>query len=247
MTIIELGNLLNLPDILDIQGTQSDTSLSDDQIQETKQITPTKRSRPDSPPAHHPWSSHSPLKDTILTPIRQDIPSPSSMGCCVPRSKDPIVPWGGIRSEEAVYEFLDKHFDKSGNYYNLKKCDDCERITSALFLETETTFPDPIKDMEHYLHRIIDSDDVDTRDSKHDHNEALMNHKQLKIIHEGIKHEMDKEKLEKLKEEYNPSSEIILESTWNLEDNFDEETTDHSDKIVTNLYEDLANLNLEEK
>ena len=101
--------------------------------------------------------------------------------------------------------------------------------------------------MEHYLHRIIESDDVDTKESKHDHNKALMNHTQLKIFHEGIKHEMDKEKLEKLKEEYNQSSEIILESTWNLEDDFTEETTEHSDKIVTNLYEDLANLNLEER
>ena len=35
---------------------------------------------------------------------------------------------------------------------------------------------------------------------------------------------MDKEKLEKLKEEYNPSSEIILEPTWNMEDNCDEKT-----------------------
>ena len=101
------------------------------------------------------------MKDTILEPIRQDTPSPSSMGCCVPRSKDPIVPWGGFGSEEAVYEFLDKHFDKSGNYYDLEKCDDCERIASLPFLENQATSTDPIKDMEEYLHKIIDSYDLD--------------------------------------------------------------------------------------
>ena len=68
-TTIELGNLLNLPDTLDNQGTQSDTSLSDDLIQGSTQKTPTKRSRPHSPLVHHPWSSHPSLKDTILTPL----------------------------------------------------------------------------------------------------------------------------------------------------------------------------------
>ena len=33
--------------------------------------------------------------------------------------------------------------------------------------------------MEHYLHRIIDSDDMNTRESKHDHNEALINNTQI--------------------------------------------------------------------
>ena len=84
-------------------------------------------------------------------------------------------------------------------------------------------------------------------ESKHDHNTALMSNTQLQIIHEGIKHEMDKEMLEKLKEEYDPSSEIILESNWNTDDNFEEETKENSENIVIKLYEDLANLSLEER
>ena len=96
------------------------------------------------------------------------------MGCCVPRSKEPLIPWGGFGTEEALNEFLDEHFDKSCNYYGLKKCDDCDRVTSAPFLESETTHPDPIKDMECYLHKIIDSNDLDTMESKHEHNTALM-------------------------------------------------------------------------
>ena len=92
-TTVELGNLLNLSDILDIQGKQSDTLSSDNQTPGSTQKTPTKRSRSDSPPSHQDWASHPPLKDTIFQPIRQTTPSPSSMGCCVPRSKSQILPW----------------------------------------------------------------------------------------------------------------------------------------------------------
>merc|ERR1712240_951074 len=152
----------------------------------------------------------------------------------------------GSRSEEGVYEFFDKHFGQSGNYYDLKKCNDCNRIASAPFLENKAISTDPIKDMERYLHKIIDSDDLDTMESKYDHNMALMNNTQLQIIHEGIKHEMDKEILEKLKEEYDPSSEIILESNWNTDDDFSEEAEENSNKIVNKLYKDLANLTLED-
>ena len=151
------------------------------------------------------------MKDTILQPIRQDTPSPASMGCCVPRSKEPLIPWGGFGTEEALNEFLDNVFDKNGEYRRPEKCDDCDRVKSAPFLESDTNHPDPIKDMECYLHNITHSDDRDTVESKHDHNSALMNNIQLQIIHEGIKHEIDKEILEKLKEEYDPSLEIILE------------------------------------
>ena len=100
--------------------------------------------------------------------------------------------------------------------------------------------------MERYIHKITDADDLDTIESKHDHNSAPMNYTQLQIIHEGIKHELDKEKLEKLKEEYDPSSEIILESNWNTDDDFDKETEEKDDKIVKKLYEDLANLPTED-
>ena len=100
--------------------------------------------------------------------------------------------------------------------------------------------------MERYIHNITDADDLDTIESKLDHNSALMNNTQLQIIHEGIKHELDKEKLEKLKEEYDPSSEIILESNWHTDNDFDKETEENNDKIVKNLYEDLPNFTIED-
>ena len=50
--------------------------------------------------------------------------------------------------------------------------------------------------MERYIHNITDADDSDTIESKFDHNSALMNNTKLQIIHYGIKHELDKVKLE---------------------------------------------------
>ena len=99
--------------------------------------------------------------------------------------------------------------------------------------------------MECYIHNITDADDLDTIESKLDHNSALTNNTELQIIHEGIKHELDKEKLKKLQEEYDPSSEYTLESIWK-DDHFDEELKENKDKIVKNLYEDLANLAIED-
>ena len=65
------------------------------------------------------------------------------------------------------------------------------------------TLADPITDMKKYLHKILDSDDPETMESKCDHNDALINNTQLQIIHEGLKAEVDKEKLKKkLKMEY---------------------------------------------
>ena len=142
---------------------------------------------------------------------------------------------------------LIKHLDESGNYYDLKKYDDCERIASTPFLGNEATSTDPIKYMEEYLHEIIDSDDLDTMESKYDHNTTLINNTQLQIIHEGLKQEMDKEKLEKLKKEYDQSSEIVLESKWNIEYESDKETDENKENIVTKIYKDLANLTLEER
>ena len=60
-TTVELGNLLNLPDILDIQGKQTDTSSSNDQNSGSTQSTPTKRSRSNSPPRHQQCTLYYPI------------------------------------------------------------------------------------------------------------------------------------------------------------------------------------------
>ena len=77
-TAIELGNFLNLQYILDIQGANTETQTPEAQTPGSTQGTPTQRIRPDSPRTHSPWRTYPLLKDTILQPIRQDTPSPSS-------------------------------------------------------------------------------------------------------------------------------------------------------------------------
>ena len=57
---------------------------------------------------------------------------------------------------------------------------------------------------------------------------------------------MDKEKLDKLKKEYDPFSEINFKSDWNTDNDFSKEPEENNDKIVEKLYEDLSNLTLED-
>ena len=126
--------------------------------------------------------------DTILQQLCQNIPSPSSIGYCVPRSKSPILLWAGFKTEQELTNFLEKPINKcSCSFDENKICEDCERINTAPFLENEMTSTDQITDMEKYLHKILDSDDPETMESKCDHNNALINNAQLHIIHEGIK------------------------------------------------------------
>ena len=127
------------------------------------------------------------------------------MGCCIPRSKEPLIPWGGFGTEEALKEFFDGVFDENGEYHCPEKCDDCDRIKLSPYIASDSNHSDPIKEMERYIYKITDADDSETTDSKLDHIAALMNNTELHIIHEGIKHELDKEKLKKLQEEYDPS------------------------------------------
>ena len=51
---------------------------------------------------------------------------------------------------------------------------------------------------------------------------------------------LDQEKLEEMKQNYDPKSKKILESTWDLSDSNEDDT------IVNNLYEDLSNLKIQE-
>ena len=87
-TTIDIGNLLNLPDILDIQGTSTETQTPEAQTPGNTQTRPDSPWRPRYPcRPHSPWKTYPLVKDTILHPIHQETPSPNSIGCCVPRSK----------------------------------------------------------------------------------------------------------------------------------------------------------------
>ena len=116
-----------------------------------------------------------------------------------------MIPWGGFGTEEALTEFLEDAFDENGEYRRPEECDDCDRIKLSPYIANDSNHTNLIKEMERYINKITDADDSETTESKLDHNAALMNNTELHIIHEGIKHELDKEKLKKLQEEYDPS------------------------------------------
>ena len=136
--------------------------------------------------------------------------------------------------KKALTEFLKKHINKCACYYDENKiCEDCERINTAPFLENEATSTDPIMDMEKYLHKIFESDYQDTMESKCDHNEALINNTQLQIIHEGLKAEIDKEKLENSNRKQSNFKTCIW---FHLEqDELDMDTSENKDNAVNSL------------
>ena len=92
------------------------------------------------------------------------------------------------------------------------------------------------------MHTILDSDDQEDIEYKDNYSEALIKHRDVHILHDKMEdlNKLDKEKLKDMKQNYDPKSEKIFKSTWDLSDSNEDET------IVKNLYEDLSNLNIQE-
>ena len=92
------------------------------------------------------------------------------------------------------------------------------------------------------MHTILDSDDQEDIECKDSYNEALIQHRDVHILHKKMEDldNLDKEKLKEMKQNYDPKSEKIFESTWDLSDSSEDNT------IVKQIYEDLSNLNIKE-
>merc|ERR1711873_20302 len=107
--------------------------------------------------------------------------------------------------------------------------------------EKEKETPDPIKDMEKYIHTIPGSDDEEAKKCKLEYNAALAINTKMHIIHDNLEHlsEIDKGKIEEMEKNYDPKSEEIFKETWDLS------VTKEDDSIVKNLCEDLEKINLE--
>merc|ERR1712082_97487 len=117
-----------------------------------------------------------------------------------------------------------------------------QSVTNTIKLvEREIKTLDPIKDMEKYIHTVLDSDDEETKKCKWEHNTALATNTQVHIIHDNLKHfsEQEKEKIEEMEKNYDPKSEEIFREVWDLSD------TSEDESIVKNLEKDLENLNIE--
>merc|ERR1711954_70181 len=115
-------------------------------------------------------------------------------------------------------------------------------VTNTIKLvERETKTPDPIQDMEKYIHTMLDTDDEEAKKCKLEHNTALTINTQVHIIHDNLEHlsDLDKGKIEEMEENYDPKSEDIFKEVWDLSD------TSEDESIVKNLGKDLAKLKIE--
>ena len=85
---------------------------------------------------------------------------------------------------------------------------------------------DQIDDMEKYMYTILDSDDQEDIECKKNYNDTLEHNKEMHILHNKMEvlSNLDQDKLEDMKQKYDPKSEDIFESTWDLSDTSEEET-----------------------
>ena len=76
---------------------------------------------------------------------------------------------------------------------------------------------------------------------KDQYNKALIHNTEVQALHDQLEGniKIDKEKLEEMKKNYDPKSEQIFNTTWDLSDSYEDDT------IVKNLYEDLSNLKIQ--
>ena len=138
--------------------------------------------------------------------------------------------------EEEFMKFLRENIPCSED-----DCKNCETNTVHNTISKEGTFQeDNIDDLEKFVHTILDSDDQEDIECKKIYNDALEQNKEMHILHNNMEaiDKLDKEKLEEMKHQYDPKSEKIFESTWEISDLREDDT------IVKQLYEDLSNLNI---
>ena len=89
-------------------------------------------------------------------------------------------------------------------------CNDCDTSTDHKPKSKEGTKQvDPIKDIERYMHTILDSDDQEDIECKDSYNQALIQHRDVYILHDKMEdlNKLNKEKLKEMKQNHNPKSE----------------------------------------
>merc|ERR1711867_36554 len=83
-----------------------------------------------------------------------------------------------------------------------------QSVTNTIKLvEREIKSPDPIEDIEKYIHTVLDSDDEEAKKYKLEHNTALTINTQMHIIHDNLKHlsNLDNGKIEEMEKSYDPT------------------------------------------
>merc|ERR1712177_199658 len=93
-------------------------------------------------------------------------------------------------------------------------CRNCETNTEHNLESKEGTLQvDQINDIEKYVHTILDSDDQEGIECKKNYNNALAQNKEMHKLHDNLENlnNLDKGKLEEMKQTYDPKSEDIFE------------------------------------
>merc|ERR1712240_93767 len=86
--------------------------------------------------------------------------------------------------------------------------------TMVKLVERGKESPNPIKEMEKYIHTIMDSDDKDAKKCKLEHNTALAINTKMHIIYDNLEHlsDLHKGKIEEIEKNYDPKSEDLKKS-----------------------------------
>ena len=188
---IETGNLRNFPDLLRIHSSGQDTNSGiTNPDEETLPPSRYKGARPKEPLPIGSWPrrNNPPLREVVLPQLPQ---TPCPKGVCVPPYDEPPEPWCGFGSENELMDFLSER---------IPMCEEHSVTNTAKLVERETKTQDPIKDMEKYIHTVLDSDDEEAIKCKLEHNTALAMNTQVHIIHDNLEHfsEHEKEKIEEM-------------------------------------------------
>ena len=90
----------------------------------------------------------------------------------------------------------------------------------------EVTSPDHIDDVKRFFYTILDSNDQEDIKCKLEHNTALAINTEMHKVHDKLENlnKLDKEKLEEMKQNYDPKSEDVFKEVLDLSDTSEDDT-----------------------
>ena len=103
----------------------------------------------------------------------------------------------------------------------------CDKNTEHNLKSKEgTPQEDQIDDIEKFVHTILDSDDQEDIECKRNYNDALAQNTEMHKLHDNLEdlNKLDKNKLEEMKQKYDPKSEDVFTTDWDLSNTSEDKT-----------------------
>ena len=102
----------------------------------------------------------------------------------------------------------------------------CDTNTEHNLKSKENTSQDQIDDMEKFVHTILDSDDQEDIECKLNYNDRLAQNTEVHKLHDNLENlnKLDKEKLEEMKQNYDPKWEDVFKEVRDLSDTSEDDT-----------------------